>query len=52
MLYLTEYGKELGEKVMPVAEEFNDVVTKGISNEEIQELERLFSKIDQNVQEQ
>lgn len=50
MLYLTEDGKDLGEKVIPVAEDFNDVVTQGISNEEIQELERLLSKIDQNVQ--
>lgn len=48
-LFLTELGKELGEKVLPITEEFNDVVCKGISNEELLELERLLLKINENV---
>ena len=50
MLLLTKNGKELGEQVIPVAEEFNEVVTNGLSEDELTELERLLSKIDQNVQ--
>lgn len=49
-LYLTEEGKELGEKVIPVAEEFNDTVCKGISQEELVQLENVLSKINRNVQ--
>ncbi|QSS98801.1 MarR family transcriptional regulator [Pontibacillus sp. ALD_SL1] len=52
MLFLTDSGKELGEQVIPVAEEFNDIVCKGISSDELIELERLLTKINQNVQEQ
>ena len=48
-LYLTECGRELGSKVIPIAEEFNAIVTKDISNEELQELERLLSKINHNI---
>ncbi|WP_078543494.1 MarR family winged helix-turn-helix transcriptional regulator [Litchfieldia alkalitelluris] len=49
-LYLTQAGKELGEKVIPIAEEFNEIVCKGITEEEILELERLLGKINENVQ--
>jgi MarR family transcriptional regulator, organic hydroperoxide resistance regulator len=49
-LYLTETGKELGCKVLPITEEFNEMVCKDISNEEIAELERLLLKINANVQ--
>ncbi|MGP4060660.1 MarR family winged helix-turn-helix transcriptional regulator [Halobacillus sp. H74] len=48
-LYLTEGGRELKEKVVPVAERFNDVVTEGISEEELQELDRLLTKMEQNI---
>ncbi|MBB5172526.1 MarR family winged helix-turn-helix transcriptional regulator [Texcoconibacillus texcoconensis] len=48
-LYLTSRGKELGDEVIPVAEAFNDKVVKGISHEELLELERLLAKIKENV---
>jgi MarR family transcriptional regulator, organic hydroperoxide resistance regulator len=49
-LYLTETGKDLGERVVPIAEEFNDIVCKGISEQELSELERVLTKINTNVQ--
>lgn len=49
-LYLTEAGKELGTKVIPIAEEFNEIVTSGITVEELLQLERVLSKITKNVQ--
>ncbi|WP_096201646.1 MarR family winged helix-turn-helix transcriptional regulator [Bacillus sp. FJAT-45350] len=49
-LYLTPSGKELGEEIIPIAEEFNEVVCNGISKEELDELERILSKININVQ--
>ncbi|SEN64609.1 DNA-binding transcriptional regulator, MarR family [Mesobacillus persicus] len=49
-LYLTEKGQELGEKVVPIAEDFNEIVCKGISEEELLQMERLLAKINQNVQ--
>ncbi|WP_026690924.1 MarR family winged helix-turn-helix transcriptional regulator [Alteribacter aurantiacus] len=48
-LFLTEEGKELGNKVIPVAEAFNETVCKGISKEELLELERLLTKMNSNV---
>ncbi|MGF2616108.1 MarR family transcriptional regulator [Rossellomorea vietnamensis] len=51
-LHLTETGKNLGEKVLPVAEEFNELVCKNFSPEEISELERLLNKINVNVLEE
>lgn len=48
-LYLTEAGKELGEEVIPIAEQFNEIVTNGITAEELLQLERVLSKITMNV---
>ncbi|MFC0854719.1 MarR family winged helix-turn-helix transcriptional regulator [Halalkalibacter oceani] len=48
-LYLTPCGKKLGEKVMPIAEEFDKTVCEGLSNEELAELDRLLSIINKNV---
>ncbi|MGM0845585.1 MAG: MarR family winged helix-turn-helix transcriptional regulator [Bacillota bacterium] len=48
-LYLTDSGKKLGEQVVPVAQEFNELVCQNISSEEIEELERLLNKINANV---
>lgn len=48
-LYLTENGKKLATTIIPIAEEFNEIVCKGISTQELLELERLLSKITQNV---
>lgn len=49
-IYLTPCGKELGKKVIPISEEFNDIVSNNLSDEELIELERLLTKINQNVQ--
>ncbi|MYL65677.1 MarR family transcriptional regulator [Bacillus hwajinpoensis] len=49
-LYLTSAGKELGEKVLPISEEFDEIVCNGISKDELQEFERILSKINENVQ--
>lgn len=49
-LYLTEEGKKLRDNVIPITEEFNELVTKGISEEEISQLKLILSKIDKNVQ--
>ncbi|WP_102348202.1 MarR family transcriptional regulator [Bacillus sp. Marseille-P3661] len=48
-LYLTNSGKELGKEIIPIIEEFNDIVCNGLSSEELVELERLLSKITKNV---
>lgn len=48
-LYLTECGKELGTSVIPIAEQFNEIVRNGLTNEELLELDRLLSKITENV---
>lgn len=49
-LYLTDEGRKLGEKVIPIAEEFNRMVCDGISNEELMELKRILCKMRKNVQ--
>ncbi|WP_216830653.1 MarR family winged helix-turn-helix transcriptional regulator [Alkalihalobacterium elongatum] len=48
-LYLTPEGRALGEKVIPITEEFNDIVTKNISKEELQQLEKTLKKMSNNV---
>ena len=49
-VYLTDEGKELGNHVIPIAEEFHEIVCKGISNEELQEVRRILLKMCANVQ--
>ena len=49
-LYLTEAGKELGNEVIPIAEQFNEIVTDGISREELLQLEKVLTKINVNIQ--
>ncbi|WP_315849921.1 MarR family winged helix-turn-helix transcriptional regulator [Bacillus thermotolerans] len=51
-LYLTEDGKNLGEKVLPITERFNEIVCDGITKEELLIMERVLSKISKNVQKQ
>jgi MarR family transcriptional regulator, organic hydroperoxide resistance regulator len=48
-LYLTENGKSLGEAVLPITERFNEIVTSGMTKEELVQLERLLSKINSNI---
>ncbi|MDG5473534.1 MarR family transcriptional regulator [Jeotgalibacillus sp. ET6] len=49
-IYLTSKGSDLGNQVIPVAEQFNKVVCKDLSGEELAELDRLLTKISRNVQ--
>ena len=49
-LYLTDAGKNLSKTVLPIAEKFNEVVTNGISKEELAQLEQTLAKMNQNVQ--
>jgi DNA-binding MarR family transcriptional regulator len=48
-LYLTPAGRNLGEQVIPVTEEFNQLVSKGLTEDELRELERILAKINDNV---
>ncbi|MFA9558851.1 MarR family winged helix-turn-helix transcriptional regulator [Evansella sp. AB-rgal1] len=48
-LFLTSRGKELGEKVIPIAESFHEMVVKDISKEELEQLEKTLAKISKNV---
>ncbi|WP_369405467.1 MarR family winged helix-turn-helix transcriptional regulator [Aneurinibacillus tyrosinisolvens] len=49
-VYLTDEGKKLGNHVIPLTEEFNELVCQGISNEELMEVRRILSKMCANVQ--
>jgi DNA-binding MarR family transcriptional regulator len=49
-VYLTDEGKELSNDVIPIADEFNELVCRGISNEEIILLKKILSKMCANVQ--
>ncbi|MCM3586742.1 MarR family transcriptional regulator [Mesobacillus maritimus] len=49
-LYLTSLGQELGGKIIPITEEFNDIVCKGISKEELLQVERLLLKMKTNIE--
>ncbi|MFB5661929.1 MarR family winged helix-turn-helix transcriptional regulator [Alteribacillus sp. HJP-4] len=49
-LSLTEKGHNLGELVIPIAEEFHKMVTSGLTDKEITELRRLLSIIHRNVE--
>ncbi|MFE8700038.1 MarR family winged helix-turn-helix transcriptional regulator [Cytobacillus sp. FJAT-54145] len=51
-LYLTQAGRDLGDKIIPIAEEFNEIVCRGISNEELSQMERILAKMNSNVQKQ
>ncbi|OIK12992.1 MarR family transcriptional regulator [Bacillus sp. MUM 116] len=49
-LHLTACGKELGKQIIPITEELNEIICKGISKEDLETLERILSKINENVQ--
>ncbi|MFD2924732.1 MarR family winged helix-turn-helix transcriptional regulator [Halobacillus naozhouensis] len=50
-LHLTQPGKDLKGKVLPVTEHFNEIVNKGLSTQELNEMDRLLTKIHQNIDE-
>ncbi|MFC3883858.1 MarR family winged helix-turn-helix transcriptional regulator [Bacillus songklensis] len=49
-VYLTDEGKKLGDLIIPITEEFNELVCKGISNEELIEVRRILAKMRANVE--
>ncbi len=48
-VYLTEKGKELGTSIIPIAEEFNDLVCKGIAEEDLMVVRKVLSRMCENV---
>lgn len=48
-VYLTPKGKELGDSIIPIAEEFHDLICNGITEEELKELRRILTKMRANV---
>ncbi|WP_308417639.1 MarR family winged helix-turn-helix transcriptional regulator [Alkalihalobacterium bogoriense] len=48
-LFVTEKGEDLGKKVIPVAEQFNELVSGGFTKKELEELDRLLTKISYNL---
>lgn len=49
-VFLTNEGKNLGNQVIPISEDFNRLVSKGITNEELSELRRILTKLCSNVE--
>lgn len=48
-LVLSEKGKKLSEKVMPIGSLFSDQMTKGISDEELEIFQRVQQKMHDNI---
>lgn len=49
-VYLTDEGKKLGKIVYPITEEFNEIVCKGITEEELKKVNEILLKMRKNVQ--
>ncbi|MGG3466306.1 MarR family transcriptional regulator [Neobacillus pocheonensis] len=49
-VFLTEDGKKLSEQMIPIAEEFNNIVCSGITREELQTVKRVLFQMRQNVE--
>ncbi|GKU82126.1 MarR family winged helix-turn-helix transcriptional regulator [Niallia sp. NCCP-28] len=49
-LFLTQKGKELGSSIIPITNDFNKLVCKGITEKELNEVQRILSKMCENVQ--
>ncbi|MBM7583622.1 DNA-binding MarR family transcriptional regulator [Bacillus pakistanensis] len=48
-VYLTEDGRKLGNDVIPINKTIIQLIHKGMTNEEIEELRRLLLKVQENV---
>ncbi|WP_347814323.1 MarR family transcriptional regulator [Alkalihalobacillus sp. LMS39] len=48
-LFVTGKGEELGGKVVPVAEQFNELVSGGLTKQELEQLDRILTKISNNL---
>lgn len=48
-IYLTERGKEVGDALIPISKEFNELISKGISYEELTIFKDVLTKIRNNV---
>lgn len=51
-IHLTEMSEEIVRKVIHVYEECRDIMQKGISPEELEIVKRVFSKMNQNINEE
>jgi MarR family transcriptional regulator, organic hydroperoxide resistance regulator len=49
-LYLTDKGQNLSEHVIPIAEEFNEILCKNITEEELLQVRSILSKMKENLQ--
>jgi DNA-binding MarR family transcriptional regulator len=49
-LYLTDKGQALSEHVIPIAEEFNEILCKNITKEELLQVRSILSKMKENLQ--
>ncbi|PKG24643.1 MarR family winged helix-turn-helix transcriptional regulator [Niallia nealsonii] len=49
-LFLTPKGKELGSSIIPITNDFNKLVCKGLTEKELNEVRRILSKMCENVQ--
>ncbi|GIN85898.1 MarR family transcriptional regulator [Heyndrickxia sporothermodurans] len=50
-IFLTETGRKLGEKVIPINKQIVQAIKNGLTCEEIVELQRLLTKVRENVSE-
>lgn len=49
-LFLTPLGKQSKERIIPITEKFNDIVCENLTSDEINQLEHLLTKINDNVE--
>ncbi|WP_174733247.1 MarR family winged helix-turn-helix transcriptional regulator [Mesobacillus harenae] len=48
-LYLTVEGRALGDKIIPISEEFNSLILEDISEKEMAEVKRILIKMKNNL---
>lgn len=51
LIFLTDYGRELKDKLIPIALELNQIAFKGFKEEELALLERFLDRIQKNLDE-
>ncbi|MFC5651039.1 MarR family winged helix-turn-helix transcriptional regulator [Paenibacillus solisilvae] len=51
LVYLTKEGQQLRSEIIPMAEKINDLFIQGISDDELNEMKRILSKICSNLTE-
>ncbi|PLS18320.1 MarR family transcriptional regulator [Bacillus sp. M6-12] len=48
-VYLSDKGCALGNEIIPITEEFNQLVTNGVTEDELKEFSRILTKMRNNV---